>query len=80
MLYDQGYGEQDIIELHAFLDWMMKLPGDAEKQFQLELNAFEEAKQMKYSHSQSGKVRVKSGIKPRSVRFASLLLYSSSNA
>ena len=26
----------------------MKLPKDAEKQFQLELNAFEEAKQMKY--------------------------------
>ena len=42
------YGEQDIIELHAFLDWMMKLPEDAEKQFQLELNAFEEEKQMKY--------------------------------
>ena len=48
MLYDQGYGEQDIIELHAFLDWMMRLPEDVEKQFQIELNAFEEAKQMKY--------------------------------
>ena len=48
MLYDQGYGEQDILELHAFLDWMMRLPEDVEKQFQFELNAFEEAKQMKY--------------------------------
>ena len=37
-----------MLELHAFLDWMMKLPKDVEKQFQLELNAFEEAKQMKY--------------------------------
>ena len=48
MLYDQGYGEQDIIELHAFLDWMMKLPNELERQFQTELNAFEEAKRMKY--------------------------------
>ena len=48
MLYDQGYGEQDIIELHAFLDWMMRLPEELERQFQNELKAFEEAKQMKY--------------------------------
>jgi hypothetical protein len=48
MLYDQGYGEQDILELHNFLDWLMKLPEDVEKQFQRELKAFEEAKQMKY--------------------------------
>lgn len=48
MLYDQGYGEQDIIELHVFLDWMMRLPEELERQFQNELKAFEEAKQMKY--------------------------------
>lgn len=48
MLYDQGYGEQDVIELHAFLDWMMRLPEELERQFQIELKAFEEAKQMKY--------------------------------
>lgn len=48
MLYDQGYGEQDIIELHAFLDWMMMLPEELERQFQTELRAFEEAKHMKY--------------------------------
>jgi hypothetical protein len=48
MLYDQGYGEQAILELHHFLDWLMKLPDAIEKQFQLELKAFEEAKQMKY--------------------------------
>jgi hypothetical protein len=48
MLYDQGYGEQDILELHNFLDWLMRLPEDLEKQFQIELEAFEEAKQMKY--------------------------------
>jgi hypothetical protein len=48
MLYEQGYGEQDILEMHNFLDWLMKLPEDVEKQFQIELKAFEEAKQMKY--------------------------------
>jgi predicted transposase/invertase (TIGR01784 family) len=48
LLYDQGYGEQDILELHNFLDWLMRLPEDLEKQFQIELEAFEEAKQMKY--------------------------------
>jgi predicted transposase/invertase (TIGR01784 family) len=48
MLYDQGYGEQDILEMHNFLDWLMKLPEDVEKQFHLELKAFEETKQMKY--------------------------------
>jgi hypothetical protein len=48
MLYDQGYGEQDILELHRFLDWLMDLPEALERQFQVELKAFEEARQMKY--------------------------------
>ncbi len=48
MLYDQGYGEQDILELHNFLDWLMNLPEELEKQFQQELRSFEEARQMKY--------------------------------
>jgi hypothetical protein len=48
MLYDQGYGEQDILELHNFLDWLMNLPETLEQQFQDEIKAFEEARQMKY--------------------------------
>jgi hypothetical protein len=49
MLYDRGYGEQeDILELHNFLDWLMNLPEALERQFQDELKAFEEARQMKY--------------------------------
>jgi hypothetical protein len=48
MLYDQGYGEQDILELHNFLDWLMALPEELEREFQTELKAFEEARQMKY--------------------------------
>jgi predicted transposase/invertase (TIGR01784 family) len=48
MLYDQGYGEQAILDLDNFLDWLMDLPEELEKQFQIELKAFEEARQMKY--------------------------------
>jgi hypothetical protein len=48
MLYDRGYGEQDILELHHFLDWLMRLPKELEQQFQAEFKAFEEAKQMRY--------------------------------
>ena len=48
MLYDRGYGEQDILELYNFLDWMMHLPEDVEKAFQVELEEFEEARKMKY--------------------------------
>jgi predicted transposase YdaD len=48
LLYERGYGEQDILELNNFLDWMMNLPEELEREFQAELKAFEEAKQMKY--------------------------------
>ena len=48
MLYDRGYGEQDILELYNFLDWMMRLPEDVEQAFQVELEEFEEARKMKY--------------------------------
>jgi hypothetical protein len=48
MLYERGYSEQDILELHNFLDWMMNLPEEFERKFQMELKTFEEARQMKY--------------------------------
>ncbi|NJM47214.1 MAG: hypothetical protein HC860_14505 [Alkalinema sp. RU_4_3] len=48
MLYDQGYGDQVILSINAFLDWMMNLPEEWEIQFQTELKTFEEARQMQY--------------------------------
>ena len=48
MLYDRGYGEQAILELNNFLDWMMNLPEELEREFQTELKVFEEAREMKY--------------------------------
>lgn len=49
MLYDRGYREQDILELHHFLDWLMNLPEELERQLEAELKTFEEARQMKYT-------------------------------
>ncbi|GAP94921.1 hypothetical protein [Leptolyngbya sp. NIES-2104] len=51
MLYDRGYNEQDILELHNFLDWMMNLPEELERQFRIDLEQFEEARKMKYVSS-----------------------------
>ncbi|GAP93634.1 hypothetical protein [Leptolyngbya sp. NIES-2104] len=48
MLYDRGYGEQDILELQYFLDWLMNLPEELENQLQTELKTFEEARRMRY--------------------------------
>lgn len=48
MLYDQGYSDQSILELHNFLDWLLILPKEYEERFQVRLKAFEEKKQMKY--------------------------------
>jgi Domain of unknown function (DUF4351) len=48
MLYDRGYKKQDILELYNFLDYMMTLPESLSQQFDLELEAFEETKKMKY--------------------------------
>jgi hypothetical protein len=48
MLYDRGFRQQDILELYNFLDWLMQLPEELERQFQIELEQFEEARQMKY--------------------------------
>jgi hypothetical protein len=48
MLYERGYKEQDILELYNFLDFMMTLPESLSQQFDIELEAFEETKKMKY--------------------------------
>jgi predicted transposase YdaD len=36
------------MELYRFLDWLMNLPEDLERQFQVELAQFEETRSMKY--------------------------------
>jgi hypothetical protein len=47
-LYEKGYPRQDILNLFRFIDWMMKLPDDMEKEFWEEIQQYEEDKHMPY--------------------------------
>jgi cytochrome c556 len=50
-LYRLGYGKQDVINLFHFIDWMMRLPEEADHAFWEDIQAFEEEKKMKYVSS-----------------------------
>lgn len=47
-LYERGYDREDILELFRFIDWVMTLPAALENQFDDELSAFEEEREMPY--------------------------------
>jgi Domain of unknown function (DUF4351) len=47
-LYDRGFGRQDIINVYRFIDWVMTLPPELEKDFQQELRDFEGELAMTY--------------------------------
>ncbi len=47
-LYEQAYTREEVLQLLHFLDWMMRLPVELEKQFIQEIEAYEEAQQMPY--------------------------------
>ncbi|MDB9411298.1 hypothetical protein [Microcystis aeruginosa] len=47
-MYEQGYQREDILNLFKFIDWLMTLPTELEKEFQQELNQYEEEKRMPY--------------------------------
>ncbi|MGE0082870.1 MAG: hypothetical protein AB7S75_00470 [Desulfococcaceae bacterium] len=48
LLFERGYDRQDILELFRFIDWLVELPEDMEKQFQDELTEITEEKKMPY--------------------------------
>ncbi len=48
LLFERGYSRQDILELFRFIDWLLELPEDIEKQFQDELTEITEEKKMPY--------------------------------
>ena len=48
LLFERGYDRQDILELFRFIDWLVELPEDIEKQFQDELTEITEEKKMPY--------------------------------
>lgn len=48
LLYQRGYGREDILELFRVLDWLLQLPEDLALEFRRELIAFEEQANMPY--------------------------------
>ncbi len=50
-LYEQGFERQDIMELFLFLDWLMQLPEGLKQEFKVELDQYEQEKQMRYISS-----------------------------
>ena len=47
-LYDRGYGRQDILNLFRFIDWMMRLPDDLERQWIQQVEQLEAERHMQY--------------------------------
>ena len=47
-LYEQGYGRKDILTLFRFIDWLMALPAELEREFEEVLVVYEEEKKMPY--------------------------------
>ncbi len=47
-LYEQGFKKQDILNLFAFIDWMMTLPPNLEAEFNREVQKLEVRQSMKY--------------------------------
>ncbi len=51
MLYERGYEKQDIVELYCFIDWLLVLPKELEREFARELSEYEKEKTMRYVSS-----------------------------
>jgi len=60
-LYEQGFSREDITNLYVLIDWMMTLPKVLEREFQQELNLYEEEKNMPYitSIERAGRIKGK---------------------
>ncbi|MGB3654025.1 MAG: hypothetical protein WBA41_22835 [Rivularia sp. (in: cyanobacteria)] len=47
-LYEKDRGREQVLNLFAFLDWMLTLPLDLEREFLAEVEELEEEQRMKY--------------------------------
>ena len=47
-LYEKEYTREQVLNLFAFVDWMLTLPFDLERQFEVEVLELEEEQRMKY--------------------------------
>jgi Domain of unknown function (DUF4351) len=48
MLYEGGYGRQQILDLYRFIDWLIILPEALEREFWQELQTYEEERKVTY--------------------------------
>jgi hypothetical protein len=47
-LYEKGYGRQEVQDLYRFIDWVIMLPEEIEREFWQNLKAFEEEQKVTY--------------------------------
>jgi predicted transposase/invertase (TIGR01784 family) len=48
MLYERGYGRQEVLDLFRFIDWVLTLPPELEKSFDQDLAIYEGDQNMPY--------------------------------
>jgi hypothetical protein len=48
MLYERGYERQQILDLYRFIDWIIILPEEIEREFWRELQTYEEERKVTY--------------------------------
>ena len=47
-LYEKKYTKDEILNLYRFIDWIIRLPDDIEKQLLIDISNIEEVKKMPY--------------------------------
>ena len=47
-LYERGYSKQDVLNLFRFIDWVMTLPEEFSRQFNVQIEEYEEKQKMRY--------------------------------
>jgi hypothetical protein len=72
-LYSIGFQEQDILNLFAFIDWMLTLPSNLEAEFKLEVEQLEAGQRMKYVTSFE-RMGIEKGKQEEAFTFATRLL------
>ncbi|MEZ4868470.1 MAG: DUF4351 domain-containing protein [Caldilineaceae bacterium] len=72
-LYDRGYGRQDILNLFRFIDWMMQLPDDLEREWMEQVEQMEAERHMQYVTSVE-RFAIDKGRKEEAVRLLLRLL------
>ena len=71
-LYRVGYSRNEIIDLFAFIDWIMRLPKELEKSLWQEVQKIEEVKKMAYVTSVE-RIGIEKGIEEGKKGFQRLL-------